>query len=113
MAKKLTDKQIAAMRAAAASVPDDADLKGRHFISWKHRANLIAGRPTGEDIREFRVMLALTQQDFAAGMRISIGTLRNWEQGIRHPEGPAVALLGLVARHPRLLMNELVPAGLG
>ena len=110
MPKKLTAKQIQDIQIAALSVPVDQDAMGKHPISWQHRAALVAGKPTGEDLREFRLMLQLTQQAFAAGLGISIGTLRNWEQDVRHPDGPAIALLRLVARHPRLLLRELVPA---
>jgi len=110
MPKKLTAKQMQDIQTAALSVPVDHDAMEKHPISWRHRAALIAGKPAGEDLREFRLMLQLTQQAFAAGLGISIGTLRNWEQDVRHPDGPAIALLRLVARHPRLLLRELVPA---
>jgi DNA-binding transcriptional regulator YiaG len=109
-ARKLTIQQLAAIRAAAADVPIDPDFSGKHPMAARHRNALLVGKPTGEAIREFRLMLQLTQESFAAGLGISMSTLRNWEQGVRHPEGPAVALLRLVARHPRLLLHELVPA---
>lgn len=110
MPKKLTTKQLASIRSAADDVPIDLELSGKHPISVRHRKALLAGKPKGEDIREFRLMLQLTQESFSAGLGISISTLRNWEQDTRRPEGPAVALLRLVARHPRLLLRELVPA---
>ena len=31
---------------------------------------------------------------------VSVGTLRNWEQGRRYPQGAAVALLKLVSASP-------------
>jgi putative transcriptional regulator len=31
----------------------------------------------------------------------------NWEQGRRRPEGPAVALLRIAARHPRIIRESL------
>jgi hypothetical protein len=34
---------------------------------------------------------------------ISVHTLRNWEQGRRQPEGPAIALLKIAARHPNIV----------
>lgn len=34
-------------------------------------------------------------------------TLRNWEQGRRNPEGPALALLRIAARHPGVLRENL------
>jgi len=48
---------------------------------------------------------------FAKALAISVHTLRNWEQGRRTPEGPALALLRVAARHPRVLRENLaVPA---
>ena len=35
----------------------------------------------------------LTQEQLAAGLGISVRTLRDWEQGRRQPQGPARALL--------------------
>lgn len=55
--------------------------------------------------KEIRDKLALTQEKFAALMNISVHTLRNWEQGRRHPEGPARVLLNVVNNHPEVLME--------
>lgn len=40
-------------------------------------------------------------------MGISVHTLRNWEQGRRKPEGPAIALLRIAARHPNIIRENL------
>ena len=55
---------------------------------------------SGEDIVALRRFVGLTQADFARAIEISVHTLRNWEQGRRRPEGPAIALLRIAARHP-------------
>jgi putative transcriptional regulator len=34
-----------------------------------------------------------------------VHTLRNWEQGRRQPEGPAIALLKIAARHPHIFLR--------
>jgi DNA-binding transcriptional regulator YiaG len=52
----------------------------------------------------------MTQAEFAQAIGISVHTLRNWEQGRRKPEGPAVALLRIAARHPRILRENLESA---
>jgi putative transcriptional regulator len=54
-----------------------------------------------------RRFAGLTQETFAAALGISIHTLRNREQDRRHPEGPALALLRIAARHPRVLKENL------
>jgi putative transcriptional regulator len=62
----------------------------------------------GDDIIALRRFLGLTQDTFAAALGISVHTLRNWEQDRRHPEGPALALLRIAARHPRVLKENLM-----
>jgi putative transcriptional regulator len=77
-------------------------------ISARVRRRLIAGRfESGDDVAALRRFARLTQAQFARAMGISVQTLRNWEQGLRSPEGPAVALLRITARHPRVLRENL------
>jgi putative transcriptional regulator len=38
---------------------------------------------------------------------VSVATLRNWEQGRRRPEGPALALLRIATRNPRAVEQAL------
>ena len=72
------------------------------------RKRLMTGQfESGEDISALRRFVGLTQVQFATAMGISVHTLRNWEQGRRHPEGPAIALLRIAARHPRILRENL------
>ena len=52
------------------------------------------------EIVEIRYKLHATQTQFAQMFGISVGTLRNWEQGARRPQGPARALLRIVQAHP-------------
>jgi putative transcriptional regulator len=65
---------------------------------------------SGEDIAASRRFVGLTQAEFARGIEISVHTLRKWEQGRRKPEGPAVALLRIAARHPRIIRENLKSA---
>jgi len=62
---------------------------------------------SGEDIAALRRFVRLSQEQFARAMGISVHTLRNWEQGRRHPEGPARALLRIAARHPRIIREDI------
>jgi putative transcriptional regulator len=43
-------------------------------------------------------------------MGISVHTLRNWEQGRRQPDGPAIARLRIAARHPRIIRENVKSA---
>ena len=72
------------------------------------RRRLMAGRvESGADVIALRQFIGLTQERFAAAMGISVHTLRNWEQGRRHPDGPAIALLRIAARHPRVILENV------
>ncbi|GJD56325.1 MULTISPECIES: helix-turn-helix domain-containing protein [Methylobacterium] len=49
---------------------------------------------------DLRRSLDMTQEAFAAFLRVPIGTVRNWEQGRTPPDPAARALLALVAADP-------------
>ncbi|HWM93138.1 MAG TPA: NadS family protein [Thermoanaerobaculia bacterium] len=57
------------------------------------------------DVRSLREKHGLSQSRFAALMGISVGTLRNWEQGRRKPEGSARVLLKVVEKHPEAVFD--------
>lgn len=90
---------------------DIPELTARDFargISRKQRNRILRGRiEGGDDIVALRRFTGLTQELFARALGISVHTLRNWEQGRRTPEGPALALLRVAARHPRVLRENL------
>ena len=93
-------------------MPDDMrELTTEDFaraIPRKQRERIMRGRiDPVKDIPALRRFAALTQEEFAEALSISVHTLRNWEQGRRSPEGPALALLRVAARHPRVLRENL------
>jgi putative transcriptional regulator len=71
------------------------------------RERIVAGDLRPGDIALLRSFVGLSQEEFATALGISVHTLRNWEQGRRKPEGPAVALLSIAARHPRMIRENL------
>ena len=89
----------------------DRELTSEDFargIRRSVRERLIAGRIRGgDDVVALRRFVGLTQEAFATALGISVHTLRNWEQDRRYPEGPALALLRIAARHPRVLKENL------
>jgi len=89
-------------------IPELTEQDFSRAITASVRKRLMQGRfETGEDVAALRRFVGLTQVDLARAMGISVHTLRNWEQGRRHPEGPAIALLRIAARHPRILRENL------
>lgn len=59
------------------------------------------------EVRLLRERFGLSQDKFATLVGISVGTLRNWEQGRRKPEGPARVLLTLASEHPEWLLDQM------
>jgi putative transcriptional regulator len=52
------------------------------------------------DVRAIRRKLHMSQLAFAETYRIPLPTLKNWEQGRRHPDAPAAAYLLAISRLP-------------
>jgi putative transcriptional regulator len=63
----------------------------------------------GPNIKRIRTSYDLSQDQFAAMLGISLGTLRNWEQGRRTPEGAARVLLQVAASHPEAILDVVRP----
>jgi putative transcriptional regulator len=57
------------------------------------------------DVAALRARFKLSQAKFARLLGISVGTLQNWEQRRRRPEGPAKMLLRVAAAHPDALLS--------
>lgn len=88
-------------------IPELTEKQFARAISARVRKRLMRGQiDSGEDIAALRRFVGLTQVQFALAMGISVHTFRNWEQSRRHPEGPAIALLRIAARHPRIIREN-------
>lgn len=75
-----------------------------------HRGEARAARRTTyrpAQVKAIRAALAQTQEAFAAMIGVSVATLRNWEQGRRVPEGPALALLRVAEAEPQAVERAL------
>lgn len=89
-------------------IPELTDRDFERAIPRKLRLRIARGNISGGgDIAALRGFVGMTQAEFADALGISVHTLRNWEQGRRSPEGPALALLRIAARHPRVLRENL------
>lgn len=53
------------------------------------------------------VRLGLTPKEFALRVNVSLETIRNWEQGRRHPTGAAKALLKVLDQFPNEALEAL------
>ena len=59
------------------------------------------------NVREIREKTKKSQVDFARMIGVKVGTLRNWEQGRRKPNGTALTLLKVVAADPEYVESVL------
>ena len=92
-------------------IPELTEEQLARAIPRRLRNRLMQGRfESGDDIAALRSFVGMTQDEFARAVGISVHTLRNWEQGRRKPEGPAIALLRIAARHPRIIQENLESA---
>jgi len=97
-----------------ASAPNDATGETVFRIRATVRRRILQGAYQDGDIAALRMAFqGVSQGRFAEALGISVDTLQNWEQGRRQPDGPAKALLRLLARHPRLLAHDLMPMHAG
>lgn len=61
----------------------------------------------GDDVRAIRYKLGQSQSEFATMIGISVPTLQSWEDGKRLPDGPALALLRVTAKNPKIVAKAL------
>ena len=63
-------------------------------------------RRVGE-LRRVRRRLNLTQEQFAEQFQIPLGTLRDWEQGLKTPDSAARVLLRVIEHNPQAVIDAL------
>ncbi len=57
-------------------------------------------------VASLRARMGLSQTQFARLLGVSVRTLQQWEQGRRHPTGPARRLLAIAEKRPDVLLEE-------
>jgi putative transcriptional regulator len=57
--------------------------------------------------RTIRERLKMTQMEFAREFQISVGTLRDWEQGLHLPDSAATAYLRVIEQIPEAVVQAL------
>jgi putative transcriptional regulator len=59
------------------------------------------------DVKAIRTALGLSQEMFAREFHLSVGAIRDWEQGRKQPEIGARIYLRVIARHPDIVRSTL------
>lgn len=78
-------------------------------LAWKQ------GKDTGARVRQYtaidvadvRKKTKMTQKEFSESFQIPLSTLRQWEQKKRIPQGPAQALLKIIAHDSKTAIEAL------
>lgn len=97
---KLSDQEI---EKAARVDKDIRPITKKQLAKFKRVHSLKAS-----DIKRIREKLCMSQAIFAAYFGISTRTLQEWEQGRRHPEGPACILLAVINYAPQAVERALM-----
>ena len=77
---------------------------GRVEVATASSAAMIM-RP--EEVKAIRYKLNQSQAEFAMMIGVSLGTLQGWEEGKHRPDGPAMALLRVASRNPKIVAKTL------
>jgi putative transcriptional regulator len=78
------------------------------YASGEKTAGFVVHKPV--DVKALRTRLRLAQPEFAARYGLSVGTVRDWEQGRAVPDRPAQALLRVIEAEPDLVKRVLAHA---
>lgn len=63
--------------------------------------------PDTIDVQTIRHKVHMSQEEFAQHFGVSKRTVQDWEQGRRHPSGPARAFLMVIDREPEAVRRAL------
>lgn len=81
--------------------------EARAFARGEVTEGFVVHLPKTINVRAVRRKTGLSQELFALRIGVPVGTLRNWEQKRREPEGPARVLLALLERNPAIVEETL------
>ena len=66
--------------------------------------------PVDVDVAKIRRSMGLTREAFAMRFGLQLGTVRDWEQRKRKPDGAARVLLTVIERDPEAVTRALAAA---
>lgn len=92
--REMTDEEA---EANALSDPDNPPISKERLKFFRRNV----------DVAALRQRQGLTQEQFSDRYRIPLGTLRDWEQRRREPDGTAKTLLHLIDKHPAIVLAVL------
>ncbi len=86
----------------------------KEVVAWKKGEIALSVRKvpsmTAERVKAIRKAVSRSPRDFAARFGIPARTLEGWEQGRRHPDPAASALLRVIEKNPKAVEEALADA---
>ncbi len=92
--REMTEEEI---EAGALSDPDNPPLTDEELKNFRRVPNPKA----------IRKKLHMTQEQFAMQFHVPLGTLRDWEQGVKQPDSAARSYLRVIEKVPQTIMQAL------
>ena len=80
---------------------------GAKFTCHRMALDLVPTSYCAETVKETRNKLECSQAIFAQFLGVSIGAVRNWEQGVNAPEHVACRLMDEIRHDPKYWKNRL------
>jgi putative transcriptional regulator len=80
---------------------------GDYFSGKTTKAIVHRVSPKETDAREARLMLGLSQDEFAVLIGTGVSTVRKWGLGTRRPSGAARALINVIKNEPKAVRRAL------
>lgn len=71
---------------------------------------VVVKEPRAVDVRELRVRLSLSREEFAARYGLEVETVRNWEAGRREPDRTARSYLQAISNAPTAVEEAYAPS---
>jgi putative transcriptional regulator len=83
-------------------------LEARDYLAGKENGAIVHHVAVNEsDARKARLILGLSQNEFAALIGTGVGTVRKWELGTRIPSGAARTLIDVIKKEPKAVRRAL------
>jgi putative transcriptional regulator len=99
MAKQYRSPLMASIHETAEAL-NTAGVMSKQTLREFDQLCLTPVRPLApEEIRDLRVREGASQAVFARYLNVTTGLVSQWERGEKHPQGPSLKLLALVAKN--------------
>lgn len=98
MSKKYKSEALAALHESLSDLHDIGIIPTKTMREFDESCLVEVKAMSPRRIIEVRTTAGVSQAVFAKYLTVTTGTVSKWESGKKHPSGPALKLLDLIAR---------------